>query len=88
MNQHVALRLRYARHWLRFKVSQGLMPHTALLPASSTCRLTIRFHRYGFVAFWPGKSLSVSWRFWAEGPCNFATYAWLHVSRLGDCAAK
>lgn len=72
------MRFRYARHWLRFKLVQGIFPQSALLPASRTVRPKIRFHRFGFVAFIPGKSLSVSWRFWAEGPCNLATYRALH----------
>jgi hypothetical protein len=38
----------------------------------------VRFHRFGFVAFWSGKCLSVSWRRLVEGPCNFTTYERLH----------
>lgn len=74
--------LRYATHWLRFNIVNGLRPHARLLPASLGAKRRIRFHRYGFVALCPGKSLSVSWRHWAEGPCTFATYKFLR-----ECAA-
>ena len=67
-------RLGYALHWLRFKIVNGLRPQSWIGPASTGARWAIRFHRYGFVAFKPGKTWSVSWCFWAQGPCNYATY--------------
>lgn len=81
---HSALRARYAAHWLSFKLRHLLRPFVSSAAASSTCRASFSFHRWGFTFFIPGQPLVrcarrilVSWRVFADGPCNFATYAYL-----------
>jgi hypothetical protein len=72
------LRLGYARHWLCFKVRMLFKPYTLVTPASPA-RWRLERTRYGFILWGRRKRRHLSWRFWCEGPCNLATYAWLRA---------
>lgn len=72
------MRLKYAHHWLRFKVVNALNPYVFRSPAARTAPNSFKFTRYGFVYFRSGRRLHVSWRFWVEGPCNYQTFKWIH----------
>ena len=79
------MRLRYAMHWLRFKAVQFFRPYRANWPSASSTRLGLEWYRWGFILWLPGQPLKQCgrrihflWRNWAQGPCNYATFAMLH----------
>lgn len=71
------MRLRYARHWLRFKIKNLVHPYRWITPA---CPLSWSFERtkFGFILWGRGKRRHFSWRTMLDGPCSFATYRTIH----------
>lgn len=82
----VILKARYAMFFMRFKIKMAFKPYIANTPASSTVtRWSLTRHKYGFILIVPGelrkrcsRRIIVSWKFWSDGPCNLATFIWLH----------
>lgn len=77
--------LSYAALWLRFKIVNLFRPRVSNFPASShITNYRIKTHRFGFEIITPGipfkrcsRVISISWRFWLNGPCDLSTFMWL-----------
>ena len=75
------MRLRYARHWLQFKIVQAFRPYRSITPAYTVQAWRIERTPFGFIIWGGQKRRHYSWRFWCEGPCNFATFAYFSRKR-------
>lgn len=70
---------RYSIFWLRFKLRALLRPYVSLTPVTMNVRWRLERTGCGFILWGGGWRRHYSWRPMQDGPCNYATWYWLHV---------
>ncbi len=83
------MRLRYAWHWLTFKIRGIFNPYVLITPCGKGVN-AYRFERtkFGFILWGRQKRRHYSWRSWTEGPCNYATYVWMRSPNFAEDYTK
>lgn len=83
------MRLKYAWHWLTFKIGGIFKPYVSTTPCGKNVN-AYRFEKtkFGFILWGRQKRRHYSWKSWSEGPCNYATYKWMRSSNYVEDYTK
>ena len=83
------MRLKYAYHYIRFKARGLFHPYVFVSPCGKGVhKYRLEITKYGFILWGRGKRRHYSWRSWAEGPCNYATYKWMRSPNFAEDYTK